>query len=64
MNDASLENELASLSLAEIRRRIDDMHELINDPSWSGMAKLGAMEYLPMLQFELNARGHTYRDTV
>ena len=62
MNDAAIENELTSLSLSELRRRIDDMHDFIDNPSWSLEAKLGAYAYLPMLQQELNSRGHTYRD--
>ena len=61
MNDAELENELVSLSVREIKRRIDDMHELMDDPSWSWQAKLGAEQYLPALQIELTKRGESYR---
>lgn len=55
-NTAELENELMSLSAAQIRRRIQDMRELIEDPSWSIEAKLGAEAYMPLLQLELEAR--------
>ena len=56
-NDAELENELMGLSSAKIKRRIDDMEEILNNPSWSLELKLSADAYLPMLQLELAQRG-------
>ena len=61
MTDAELENEVMSLRTSEIKHRIDDMHEFMNDPSWSWQAKLGAEQYLPVLQLELTKRGESYR---
>lgn len=56
MNDADLENELVALSKSELRRRIDDMEEVIADPTTSAILKLGAEEYLPKLKLELESR--------
>ena len=57
MSDPVLELELERLSAKELRRRIKDMDELLEDSSWSLMAKLGAAQYRPMLLTELQSRG-------
>ena len=54
--NAEVENELMHLSDNEVSRRILDMQEFIEDPSWSLELTLSAVAYLPMLKIELEQR--------